>query len=59
MLIILYEYLCTLIDIYKNHNKIFHSQLVEIIFELIIESPKNILDYFPRLNQRKKIILNY
>ena len=59
MLIILYKYLCTLIDIYKNHNKIFLSQFASIIFELLIESPKNILDYFPSSNQRKKTMLNY
>ena len=41
MLIILYEYLCDYINIYKNHNKIFLTQFLSIIFALLIESSDN------------------
>ena len=39
--IILYEYLCAYINIYKNHNKIFLAQFLSIIFTLLIESSDN------------------
>ena len=32
------EYLCALINIYKNNNKIFLAQFASIIFSLLIES---------------------
>ena len=38
--IILYEYLCAYINIYKNHNKIFLAQFLSIIFALLIEFSK-------------------